>query len=147
MNKINKDELYKNLTDFLKAKGVEVKNGSYPDAIRQGCSILADTINLTQKALGRAKVQVDKTLEQMRKTVHEKTAPKAPPCQAAPSPPAGERPPAADAAAAAAPQPEKAAPSGQAPTPPAAAEAPKPKAKPRPKPAPRKTKKRPARTA
>lgn len=146
MSKIDKDELFKNLTDFLKVKGIEVKDGSYPEAIRQGCSILADTINLTQKALGCAKAQVDKTLDQMRRTAPDlKTGPQPPPGQAPPSPPAGEPAPPADAAAAAAPEPEETARSGAAPPPPDAAKARKPETKPRRKPAPRKTRKRPAR--
>jgi hypothetical protein len=76
MKPIQKDELYEHLSQFLKAKGVEMKDGSYPKAIQKGCSILADAINLSQKGITKAKVQIDKNLDRMRQAIHEKTAPK-----------------------------------------------------------------------
>jgi len=76
MKPIQKDELYAHLTQFLKAKGVEMKDGSYPHGIQSGCSLLADAINLSQKGITRAKVEIDKNLERMRRVIHEKTAPK-----------------------------------------------------------------------
>lgn len=76
MKPIQKDELYEHLSEFLKAKGVEMKDGSYPKAVQKGCSILADAINLSQKGITQAKVQIDKNLERMRQAIHEKTAPK-----------------------------------------------------------------------
>ena len=79
MKPIKKDELYEHLCQFLKAKGVEMKDGSYPKAVQKGCSFLADAINLSQKGITEAKVQIDKNLELMRQAIHEKTAPKAPP--------------------------------------------------------------------
>ena len=77
MQPIQKDELYEHLSQFLKAKGIEMKDGSYPKAVQKGCSILADAINLSQKGITQAKVQIDKNLERMRQVIHEKTAPKA----------------------------------------------------------------------
>jgi len=79
MKPIQKDELYAHLSDFLKAKGVEMKDGSYPKAVQKGCSFLADAINLSQKGISQAKVQIDKNLDRMRQAIHEKTAPKAAP--------------------------------------------------------------------
>jgi hypothetical protein len=76
MKPIQKDELYEHLSQFLKAKGVEMKDGSYPKAVQKGCSILADAINLSQKGITQAKVQIDKNLDRMRQAIHEKTAPK-----------------------------------------------------------------------
>ena len=76
MKPIKKDELYEHLSQFLKAKGVEMKDGSYPKAVQKGCSFLADAINLSQKGISEAKVQIDKNLERMRQVIHEKTAPK-----------------------------------------------------------------------
>ena len=76
MKPIQKDELYQHLAEFLKAKGVEMKDGSYPKAVQKGCSILADAINLSQKGIAQAKVQIDKNLDRMRQAIHEKTAPK-----------------------------------------------------------------------
>ena len=73
---IKKDELYEHLSQFLKAKGVEMKDGSYPRSVQAGCSLLADAINLSQKGITRAKVEIDKNLERMRQAIHEKTAPK-----------------------------------------------------------------------
>ena len=79
MKPIQKDELYEHLCQFLKAKGVEMKDGSYPKAVQKGCSFLADAINLSQKGIAEAKVKIDKNLEHMRQVIHEKTAPKPPP--------------------------------------------------------------------
>src|ERR1017187_4805858 len=76
MKPIQKDELYAHLSQFLKAKGVEMKAGSYPRGIHAGCSLLADAINLSQKGITRAKGEIDKSLERMRQAIHEKTAPK-----------------------------------------------------------------------
>ena len=94
MNPIQKDELYENISQFLKGKGIELKEGSYTKGIHAGCSLLADAINLSQTGLDRAKVGLEKTkdgiekrLDQVRQVIHEKTAPK-PPVTAAPPPPA-----------------------------------------------------------
>ncbi len=91
MKPIRKDELYEHLSQFLKAKGIEMKDGSYPAAIQKGCSFLADAINLSQKGITRAKVEIDKNLERMRQVIHEKTAPR-PPVQKAASPKATRTP-------------------------------------------------------
>jgi hypothetical protein len=76
MKPIEKDELYQHVSQFLKAKGIEMKEGSYPKGIQKGCSILADAINLSQKGITQAKVQIDKNLDRMRQVIHEKTAPR-----------------------------------------------------------------------
>ena len=76
MSDIKKEEMFGNLKSFLKSKGIEVQEGSYADGIRKGCEILTDTVNMSQRAFDRAKVAVDKGLDQVRQTVHEKTAPK-----------------------------------------------------------------------
>ena len=85
MKPIQKDELYEHLCQFLKTKGVEMKDGSYPKAFQKGCSFLADAINLSQKGITQAKAQIDKNLDRMRQVIHEKTAPK-------PAPKAGGSP-------------------------------------------------------
>jgi hypothetical protein len=89
MNKVNQDELYQNLNDFLKSKGIELKAGSYADRIRKGCNLLTEVVNLTDEALKKAKARVDEKLDEMRQTIHEKTAPKPPKMPAAPAPPPG----------------------------------------------------------
>ncbi len=76
MKTIKKDELYEHLSQFLKAKGIEMKDGSYPRAVQASCSLLADAINLSQQGIERAKVQIDKNLDWMRQVIHETTAPK-----------------------------------------------------------------------
>src|SRR6266487_2872507 len=86
MKTIKKDELFESLGDFLKLKGVELKDGAYAKRIRQGCNLLTDAINATQKTVKHAKVEVDKKLDQLRQSIHEATAPK-PPSAAAPKPP------------------------------------------------------------
>ena len=75
MKPIQKDELYEHMSQFLKAKGIEMKDGSYPRSVKAGCSLLADAINLSQKGLSRAKDEIDKNLDRMRQVIHEKTAP------------------------------------------------------------------------
>ncbi len=79
MKPFEKDELFQHLSDFLKNKGVELKEGSYARTIQKSCGLLADAINLGQKGFGRAKVEIDRKLDQMRQVIHEKTAPKASP--------------------------------------------------------------------
>ena len=76
MTPLNQDELFENLRGFLKAKGIELQEGSYAHGILKSCSLLTDAINLGQQGLGRAKTEIDKKLDQMRQVIHEKTAPK-----------------------------------------------------------------------
>jgi len=85
MNPIQKDELYENISQFLKTKGIELKEGSYTKGIHAGCSLLADAINLSQTGFERAKTGIEKKLDQVRQVIHEKTAPNRP---ASPRPPA-----------------------------------------------------------
>ena len=75
MKPLEKDELYQNLYGFLKARGVELNEGSYVARIQKGCSLLSDAINAGQHGVSRAKSQVDKKLDQLRQVIHEKTAP------------------------------------------------------------------------
>jgi hypothetical protein len=82
MKKIDKDEIYGHLKDFLKVKGIELQDGSYTRQIQHGCQILADTVNLSQQALKQAKTTVGTKLDQVRQVIHEKTAPKGPGAQA-----------------------------------------------------------------
>ena len=91
MKPIQKDELYDHVSGFLKGKGIELKEGSYAKGIQKGCTLLADAINLSQEGLSRAKVEVDKKLEQMRQVIHEKTAPRPKPGAQTPKS-AGETP-------------------------------------------------------
>src|SRR5437763_12163200 len=81
MNKIDKDELFGHLSDFFKAKGIELQEGIYTKRLQQGCGLLAETVNLSQQAFERAKLEMDKHLEQMREIIHQQTAPKRPPTQ------------------------------------------------------------------
>jgi len=78
MNPIRKDELYENISQFLKNKGIELKEGSYTKGIHAGCSLLADAINLSQTGVERAKTGIERRLDQVRQVIHEKTAPKRP---------------------------------------------------------------------
>jgi len=87
MNPIQKDELYENISQFLKNKGIDLKEGSYTKGIHAGCSLLADAINLSQTGIERAKTGIEKKLDKVRQVIHEKTAPK-PPVATSPPPPA-----------------------------------------------------------
>lgn len=77
MTDIKKEEMFGNLKNFLKTKGIDIQDGSYADGIRKGCEILTDTVNMSQRAFERTKVVVDKGLDKARQAVHEYTAPKA----------------------------------------------------------------------
>jgi hypothetical protein len=87
MKPIDKDELFQNISGFLKTKGIELTDGSYANGIQKSCSLLADAINLGQQGFERAKTEVDKRLDQVRQVIHEKTAPKPPPTAQAEPPP------------------------------------------------------------
>ena len=82
MNQLNKDEMFGNLQNFLKSKGITMQEGTYTQRIRKGCGLLTDSINLSQRAFVRAKGAVDKKLERLRQVIHEQTAPKPPPAPA-----------------------------------------------------------------
>jgi hypothetical protein len=75
MKTIARDEIFQNLKRFLKTKGIELQEGSYTRGIQNGCGILADTVNLSQRALVRAKTEVGKRLVRVRQAIHEKTGP------------------------------------------------------------------------
>ncbi|HTL15871.1 MAG TPA: hypothetical protein VL793_01470 [Patescibacteria group bacterium] len=91
MKTLQKDELFENLQGFLKAKGVDIKEGSYAQKLQRSCSLLSDAINAGQEGLTRAKAGIDRKLDQLRQVIHEKTAPSsrsaAPPAQSQTSPP------------------------------------------------------------
>ncbi len=94
MKHIEKDELYRHLSAFLRAKGIDLKEGSYTNFIHNGCKVLAEAVNLSQQGLERAKNGLNEKLGQVRQAIHQKTAPKPPPSQPAqPAPPAGPAPP------------------------------------------------------
>lgn len=79
MKTIKQDELFSNLGDFLKSKGIELKEGSYTARIKQGCNLLADAINAAQKTVSKTKVKVGRALDEVRQAIHESTAPPPPP--------------------------------------------------------------------
>ncbi len=84
MKQINKEEMFGNLKSFLKSKGIELQEGTYTQRIRQGCELLTDSVNVSQRTLKRAKIVMDKKLEQLRQTIHEQTAPKSPSAEGPP---------------------------------------------------------------
>ena len=91
MKTIKQDELFQSLSDFLKVKGVELKDGAYAQQILRASRTLGDTINATQRTAKKAKDEVDKKLEQLRQSIHEATAPK-PPSTPAPKPASASAP-------------------------------------------------------
>jgi len=76
MNKIDKDELFRHFSGFLKARGIELQEGAYSQQIQKGCGLLAETVNLSQQAFERAKTEMERHLDQMRQVIHEQTAPR-----------------------------------------------------------------------
>jgi len=101
MNTVNKDELYQNLSNFLKTKGIELKEGTYALRLQQGCNVLAEIVNTTQHTVGTAKAKVDIALDQLRETIHQATAPKPSPATPSPNAPAASATPSSDPVAAA----------------------------------------------
>ena len=94
MKKLNEGELFGHLSGFLKAKGIELKEGAYSKHIEQGCSLLSSAINVSQKGIKRAQTEAAKKIDEMRQVIHEKTAPQSPPspASAAKKPKAQKRP-------------------------------------------------------
>jgi len=84
MKQIKKEEMFGNLKSFLKSKGIEVQEGAYAQRIRQGCELLTDSINVSERTLKQAKSAMDKGLDQLRQTIHEQTAPNPPAAEGAP---------------------------------------------------------------
>jgi|YNPBryantNP2012_1023418.scaffolds.fasta_scaffold20238_2 hypothetical protein len=84
MKTIKKNELFEHMSEFLKERGVELKEGSYTDRIRKGCELLAEVINCTERGIAEAAAQMDQGLERMRDIIHRKTAPKGRPPTASP---------------------------------------------------------------
>jgi hypothetical protein len=78
MKTIGSDEIFDHISEFLKAKGIELSAGAYTNRIRKGCTLVTDAINCTQSGLAKAKTGVDKKLDDVRRIIHEKTAPPAP---------------------------------------------------------------------
>jgi hypothetical protein len=85
MSKVDKDEIYGHLSQFLKDKGIDLQEGAYTRTLQKGCAVLADTINLSQQAMERAKSQIEKNLDRAREVIHQKTAPRTPPVQPQPA--------------------------------------------------------------
>jgi hypothetical protein len=90
MKQIKKEEVFGNFRDFLKTKGIELQEGPYTQRIRQSCEIVADSVNLSQRALRETKSAVNRGLDHLRQVIHEHTAPK-PAGGQTPPPPAAAR--------------------------------------------------------
>ena|SRR6266478_4165367 len=76
MKPIEQNEIYEHFSQFLKNRGIELKDGSYAKGVQKGCSLLANAINLSQRGIEKAKTGIDEKIEQVRQVIHEKTAPK-----------------------------------------------------------------------
>ena len=88
MQKIEKEEMFRHLKGFLDAKGIVLQEGTYTQRIRKGCDVLTDSVNLSQRALGRAKATMNTGFDHLRQAIHERTAPKPSAPPAAPAAPA-----------------------------------------------------------
>lgn len=75
MKTIKKDEIYKSLDGFLKSKGIKLSNGAYSKAVRKACGYLTEAVHLAQEGVNKTRVTVDSSLDKLRKTIHEATAP------------------------------------------------------------------------
>lgn len=84
MKRLKEDELYRHLHGFLKARGIELTEGDYARCVREGCGLLSDAINLSQRGIQKARRTAATKLDRLRQVVHQKTAPKASPAAATP---------------------------------------------------------------
>ena len=77
MKKLRQNDLFKHSDQFLKDKGIEVRESApLGSTLKTGCQILTDTINHAQVTLEKARGQMDGQLDKMRSIIHEKTAPR-----------------------------------------------------------------------
>ena len=113
MKEIKKEEVFGNFREFLKSKGIELQEGLYTQRIRQGCEIVADSVNLSQRALRETKSAVNRGLEHLRQVIHEQTAPKPAGGQAAAKPAAARTAPAGGNRKKSKPGPKRAAKTGK----------------------------------
>ncbi len=77
MKRIKSNELFRNLSQFLNSRGIELKEtGEYTQRLQKCCRLLTDAVNTTQGTIATAKTKLDAKLDRMRQVIHEKTAPK-----------------------------------------------------------------------
>jgi hypothetical protein len=77
MKKLRQNDLFNHIDQFLKDKGIEIREAApLGSRLKTGCQLLTETINNAQGALGKARDHMDDHLDKMRNIIHEKTAPK-----------------------------------------------------------------------
>ena len=75
MKTIKQNELYEHVSEFLRSRGIELKEGTFTRRIQQGCTLLTDAVNTAQQGLNKAKTQVETKVNEVRQAIHRKTAP------------------------------------------------------------------------
>lgn len=77
MKKLGKDDLYQHIDQFLKEKGIEIRDAApLGRNLQKGCQVFTDAINGAQAALEKARNRMDGGIDKMRDIVHKKTAPR-----------------------------------------------------------------------
>lgn len=77
MKKLGKDDLYQHIDQFLKEKGIEIRDSApFGNNLKKGCQALTDAINGAQAALEKAHNRMDGGIDKMRDMIHKKTAPR-----------------------------------------------------------------------
>lgn len=77
MKKLGKDDLYRHIDQFLKEKGIELRDAApLGRGLQKGCQAFTDAINSAQAALEKARNRMDGGIDKMRDIVHKKTAPR-----------------------------------------------------------------------
>ena len=77
MKKLGKDDLYQHIDQFLKEKGIEIRDAApLGRSLQKGCQAFTDAINSAQAALEKARNRMDGGIDKMRDIVHKKTAPR-----------------------------------------------------------------------
>lgn len=85
MKKLGKDDLYRHIDQFLKEKGIEIRDAApLGRNLQKGCQVFTDAINNAQAALEKARNRMDGGIDKMRDIVHKKTAPRKKAKKAAP---------------------------------------------------------------
>jgi hypothetical protein len=77
MKKLRQNDLFNHIDQFLKDKGIEIREAApLGSRLKTGCQLLTETINHAQGTLGKARDHMDDRLDKMRNIIHKKTAPK-----------------------------------------------------------------------
>lgn len=79
MKTLKKGELFRSVKKHLEANGVILEKGEASDKLRAGCALLTAVATKGQSSFQTAKNAVTEQIDNLRQTIHDKTAPTAKP--------------------------------------------------------------------